>query len=61
MAGRGWVTTKLNIRLATTEVDVTRHFAVDGPWNDTLSSIYYRPEITATVEQLAAEANGRAG
>jgi hypothetical protein len=34
--------------------DVRRHFAVNGPWPYSLSSIYYEPAVTAAVERLAA-------
>jgi transposase len=35
--------------------DVIKHLQVNGPWEYKLSEIYYAPEITATVEQMAAE------
>jgi transposase len=35
--------------------DVIKHLQVNGPWQYKLSEIYYGPEITAAVEQMAAE------
>jgi transposase len=35
--------------------DVKKHLRVNGPWPYQLSEIYYTPEVTAAVEQLAAE------
>ena len=33
--------------------DVTRHLAVNGPWQYELSELYYTPEVTAAVQALA--------
>jgi transposase len=33
--------------------DITRHLAVNGPWQYELSEIYYTPEVTAVVQALA--------
>jgi hypothetical protein len=35
--------------------DVIKHLQVNGPWQYKLSEIYYAPEITAAVEQMAAK------
>lgn len=35
--------------------DVVEHFRVNGPWQYKLSEIYYEPEVTAVVEQMAAD------
>jgi len=35
--------------------DVMEHLQVNGPWQYRLSAIYYEPEVTAAVEQMAAE------
>jgi transposase len=35
--------------------DVKKHLCVNGPWQYKLSEIYYRPEVTAVVEQIAAK------
>jgi transposase len=34
--------------------DVDRHFEVNGPWKYKLPSIYYEPEVTATLEKMVA-------
>jgi transposase len=35
--------------------DVIKHLQVNGPWQYKLSEIYYRPEVTAVIEKMAAE------
>jgi transposase len=35
--------------------DVKKDLQVNGPWQYKLSEIYYAPEVTAGVEQMAAE------
>jgi transposase len=35
--------------------DVKKHLQVNGPWQYKLSEIYYTPEVTAAVKQIAAE------
>jgi transposase len=35
--------------------DVVEPFRVNGPWQYKLSEIYYEPEVTAVVEQMAAD------
>ena len=35
--------------------DVEKHLQVNGPWQYKLSEIYYTPDVTAAVEQMAAE------
>ena len=35
--------------------DVNRHFEVNGPWQYKLPSIYYEPEVTAALEEMAAK------
>jgi hypothetical protein len=42
-------------RLRDLVADVKRHLQVNGPWQYKLSAIYYEPEVTAAVEQMAAE------
>ena len=42
-------------RLRELVADVKRHLQVNGPWPYKLSAIYYEPEVTAAVEQMAAE------
>src|SRR5215510_5127329 len=39
--------------------DVERHMEENGPWQYRLSQLYDAPEITAAVEQIAAEAQTR--
>jgi transposase len=41
-------------RLGAVVRDVERHFAVNGPWRDELSEIYYTAEVTAAVQALLA-------
>jgi transposase len=40
--------------------DVKRHLKINGPWKYQLSSIYYTTEITAAVEQMAANTTRKA-
>jgi transposase len=40
-------------RLRDLVADVIKHLQVNGPWQYKLSEIYYAPEITAAVEQMA--------
>ena len=35
--------------------DVERHVQENGPWQYELSQLYYAPEITAAVENIAAQ------
>lgn len=42
-------------RLRDVVADVVKHLRVNGPWPYKLSAIYYTPEVTAVVEQMAAE------
>jgi transposase len=42
-------------RLRDLVADVIKHIQVNGPWQYKLSEIYYAPEVTAAVEQMAAE------
>lgn len=42
-------------RLRDLVADVVKHLRVNGPWQYKLSAIYYTPEVTAAVEQMAAE------
>src|SRR5215208_3202944 len=42
-------------RLRDVVADVKKHLQVNGPWQYKLSDIYYTPEVTAVVEQMAAE------
>jgi transposase len=42
-------------RLRDLVADVKKHLRVNGPWQYKLSAIYYEPEVTAAVEQIAAE------
>ena len=42
-------------RLRDLVADVKQHLQVNGPWQYKLSAIYYTPEVTATVEQMAVE------
>jgi hypothetical protein len=42
-------------RLRDLVADVKKHLQVNGPWQYQLSAIYYEPEVTAAVEQMAAE------
>jgi len=35
--------------------DVIKHLQVNGPWQYKLSEIYYTPEVTAALQQMAAE------
>ena len=42
-------------RLRDLVADVKKHLHVNGPWQYKLSAIYYTPEVTAAVEQMAAE------
>jgi transposase len=42
-------------RLRDLVADVKKHLRVNGPWQYKLSAIYYEPEVTAAVEQMAAE------
>jgi transposase len=39
--------------------DVERHIQENGPWQYKLSQLYQDPDVTAAVEQLAAEAQAR--
>jgi transposase len=39
--------------------DVERHMQVNGPWQYNLSQLYQDPDVTAAVEQIAAEAQAR--
>jgi transposase len=41
-------------RLRDVVADVVKHLQVNGPWQYKLSAIYYTPEVTAAVEQMAA-------
>lgn len=42
-------------RLRDLVADVVKHLRVNGPWQYKLSAIYYTPEVTAVVEQMAAK------
>ena len=42
-------------RLRDLVADVIKHLQVNGPWQYRLSAIYYEPEVTAVIEQMAAE------
>jgi transposase len=42
-------------RLRDLVADVIKHLQVNGPWRYKLSEIYYTSEITAAVEQIAAD------
>ena len=42
-------------RLRDVVADVKKHLQVNGPWQYKLSAIYYTPEVTAVVEQMATE------
>jgi transposase len=42
-------------RLRDVVADVKKHLQVNGPWQYKLSAIYYEPEVTAVVEQMAAQ------
>jgi transposase len=42
-------------RLRDLVADVIKHLQVNGPWQYKLSEIYYTSEITAAVEQMAAD------
>jgi transposase len=42
-------------RLRDLVADVVKHLQVNGPWQYKLSAIYYAAEVTAVVEQMAAE------
>ncbi len=46
-------------RLRDVVQDVERHIQENGPWRYNLSQLYQAPEITAAVEQIAAEAQAR--
>jgi len=39
--------------------DVERHIQENGPWRYNLSRLYQEPDITAAVEQIAAEDQAR--
>jgi hypothetical protein len=39
--------------------DVERHIQENGPWQYNLSQLYQDPDITAVVEQIAAEEQAR--
>jgi hypothetical protein len=39
--------------------DVERHIQEHGPWQYKLSQLYQAPDVTAAVEQRAAEAQAR--
>jgi putative transposase len=39
--------------------DVERHMQENGPWRYKLSQLYQAPEVTAAVEQIAAEAHAK--
>ena len=43
-------------RLRNLITDVERHVQENGPWQYTLSQIYYEPGITAAVETMVAKA-----
>lgn len=47
-------------RLRDLVADVVKHLRVNGPWQYKLSTIYYTPEVTAAVEQMAADAKLKA-
>jgi len=40
-------------RLRDLVADVSQHLQVNGPWQYKLSAIYYTPEVTAALEQMA--------
>jgi transposase len=42
-------------RLQDVVADVKKHLQDNGPWQYKLSAIYYMPEVTAAVEQMAVE------
>lgn len=42
-------------RLRDVVADVKKHLQVNGPWQYKLSDIYYEPEVTAAIEQMAAK------
>lgn len=42
-------------RLRELDEDERQHFRVNGPWKYKHSESYYSPEVTATVEKMAAD------
>jgi putative transposase len=42
-------------RLRDLVADVETHLQVNGPWHYKLSEVYYEPDVTAAVENIAAE------
>lgn len=42
-------------RLRDLVADVIQHLQVNGPWQYKLSEIYYEPEVTAVIQEMAAD------